>query len=122
MRTVKLPDSSESRHFIGGSDARIIMGQEEKALIRLWQGKRGEVGPEDLSAIDVARWWLSAASGTITGAFFEETRQACQSVGGALQARHHWKIQCPDVQVLREPYRESKRTPRRGQSRRLPCS
>ena len=38
------------RHFIGGSDARIIMGQDEKALIRLWQEKRGEVGPEDLSA------------------------------------------------------------------------
>ncbi len=37
------------RDFIGGSDARIIMGQDEKALIRLWQEKRGEVGPEDLS-------------------------------------------------------------------------
>ena len=36
-------------HFIGGSDARIIMGQDEKALVRLWQEKRGEVGPEDLS-------------------------------------------------------------------------
>jgi predicted phage-related endonuclease len=39
----------DRRHFIGGSDARIIMGQDEKALIRLWQEKRGEVGPEDLS-------------------------------------------------------------------------
>jgi predicted phage-related endonuclease len=38
------------RHFIGGSDAPIIMRQDEKALIRLWQEKRGEVGPEDLSA------------------------------------------------------------------------
>jgi YqaJ-like viral recombinase domain len=38
------------RHFVGGSDARIIMGQDEKALIRLWQEKRGEVGLEDLSA------------------------------------------------------------------------
>src|SRR5271163_762724 len=37
------------RHFIGGPDARIIMGQDEKALVRLWQEKRGEVGPEDLS-------------------------------------------------------------------------
>jgi predicted phage-related endonuclease len=37
------------RKFIGGSDARIIMGQDEKALIRLWQEKRGELGPEDLS-------------------------------------------------------------------------
>ena len=29
-------------HFIGGSDARIIMGGDETALIRLWQEKRGE--------------------------------------------------------------------------------
>jgi hypothetical protein len=40
----------DRRHFIGGSDARIIMGQDERALIRLWQEKRWEVGPEDLSA------------------------------------------------------------------------
>jgi predicted phage-related endonuclease len=39
----------DRRHFIGGSDARVIMGQDEKALIRLWQEKRDEVGPEDLS-------------------------------------------------------------------------
>jgi predicted phage-related endonuclease len=37
------------RSFVGGSDARIIMGNDEAALIRLWQEKRGEVGPEDLS-------------------------------------------------------------------------
>jgi predicted phage-related endonuclease len=35
--------------FIGGSDARIIMGSDETALLRLWREKRGEVGPEDLS-------------------------------------------------------------------------
>ena len=37
------------RSFIGGSDARIIMGSDEAALIRLWREKRGEVGQEDLS-------------------------------------------------------------------------
>ena len=37
------------RSFIGGSDARIIMGSDETALIRLWQEKRGEAEPEDLS-------------------------------------------------------------------------
>jgi len=37
------------RYFIGGSDARIIMGDNEAALIRLWKEKRGEVEPEDLS-------------------------------------------------------------------------
>ena len=41
--------SSERRHFVGGSDARIIMGTDEAALVRLWQEKRGEVEPEDLS-------------------------------------------------------------------------
>ena len=40
---------TDRRQFIGGSDARIIMGQDEKALIRLWKEKRGEIGPEDLS-------------------------------------------------------------------------
>ena len=37
------------RSFIGGSDARIIMGDNETALLRLWREKRGEVEPEDLS-------------------------------------------------------------------------
>lgn len=37
------------RYFIGGSDARIIMGDDEAALLRLWREKRGEVEPEDLS-------------------------------------------------------------------------
>ena len=37
------------RYFIGGSDARIIMGNDEAALLRLWREKRGEVEPEDLS-------------------------------------------------------------------------
>jgi len=39
----------DRRAFIGGSDARIIMGDDESALLRLWRGKRGEVEPEDLS-------------------------------------------------------------------------
>src|SRR5713101_3971330 len=40
---------TDRRSFIGGSDARIIMGSDEAALIRLWREKRGEVEPEDLS-------------------------------------------------------------------------
>jgi predicted phage-related endonuclease len=39
-----------ARHsFIGGSDSRIIMGNDEAALVRLWREKRGEAEPEDLS-------------------------------------------------------------------------
>src|ERR1700716_4534793 len=40
---------SERRSFIGGSDARLIMGTDETALVRLWREKRGEAEPEDLS-------------------------------------------------------------------------
>ena len=40
---------SDRRSFIGGSDARIIMGDDEAALLRLWKEKRGDVEPEDLS-------------------------------------------------------------------------
>jgi predicted phage-related endonuclease len=39
----------DRRAFIGGSDARIIMGDDEGALLRLWREKRGEIEPEDLS-------------------------------------------------------------------------
>jgi predicted phage-related endonuclease len=37
------------RCFVGGSDARIIMGSDEAALVRLWREKRGVAEPEDLS-------------------------------------------------------------------------
>jgi predicted phage-related endonuclease len=35
--------------LIGGSDARIIMGDDGAALVRLWKEKRGELQPDDLS-------------------------------------------------------------------------
>jgi predicted phage-related endonuclease len=43
------PKRLNRRSFIGGSDARIIMGADEAALLRLWREKRGEVEPQDLS-------------------------------------------------------------------------
>jgi predicted phage-related endonuclease len=61
------------RAFIGGSDARIIMGVDEAALLRLWQEKRGEVEPEDLSGSllvqlgtvteDLNRHWFTKMTG-----------------------------------------------------------
>src|SRR6202140_5217969 len=45
----QIADSRDRRAFIGGSDARIIMGDDEAALVRLWREKRGESEPEDLS-------------------------------------------------------------------------
>ncbi len=39
----------ERRSFIGGSDARIIMGTDDAALVRLWLEKRGEIAAQDLA-------------------------------------------------------------------------
>src|SRR6476646_8928257 len=41
--------NTHRRTFVGGSDARIIMGNDEEALLRLWREKRGEAEPQDLS-------------------------------------------------------------------------
>jgi len=67
------PKISHRRHFVGGSDARIIMGNDEQALVRLWREKRGEVEPEDLSGNlivqlgaateDLNRRWYEANTG-----------------------------------------------------------
>jgi predicted phage-related endonuclease len=51
-RTARVSHNSlhhDRRAFIGGSDARIIMGTDEARLVRLWREKRGEIVPEDLS-------------------------------------------------------------------------
>ena len=63
----------DRRQFVGGSDARIIMGKDEKALLRLWREKRGEEAPPDLSAVlivqlglvteDLNRRWYELNSG-----------------------------------------------------------
>jgi len=65
------------RNFIGGSDARIIMGADEAALMRLWREKRGEIGPEDLSGNlivqlgkvteDLNRSWYERNTGRTVG-------------------------------------------------------
>jgi predicted phage-related endonuclease len=65
--------SNKRRSFIGGSDARTIMGNDESALLRLWREKRGEAGPEDLSGNlivqlgnateDLNRLWYERNSG-----------------------------------------------------------
>ena len=57
------------RHFIGGSDARIIMGSDEAALLRLWREKRGEMQPEDLSGNLIVR--LGTATEDLNRAWYE---------------------------------------------------
>jgi predicted phage-related endonuclease len=49
MRQPAQNNQLSRQSFIGGSDARIIMGSDEAALIRLWREKRGELEPEDLA-------------------------------------------------------------------------
>jgi predicted phage-related endonuclease len=63
------------RHFVGGSDTRILMGSDEAALIRLWREKRREIEPEDLSGNllvqlglateDLNRRWYEANTGQV---------------------------------------------------------
>jgi predicted phage-related endonuclease len=38
------------RHFAGGSNARVIMGDDELTLLRLWRDKCGGVELKNLSA------------------------------------------------------------------------
>src|SRR5258706_3630382 len=59
----------ERRSFIGGSDARIIMGDNEAALVRLWREKRGEVEPEDLSGNLIVQ--LGAATEELNRSWYE---------------------------------------------------
>jgi predicted phage-related endonuclease len=65
--------SVDRRQFVGGSDARIIMGKDEKALLRLWREKRGEAAALDVSGVlivqlglvteDLNRRWYELNSG-----------------------------------------------------------
>ncbi len=66
---------ADRRNFIGGSDARVIMGDDEAVLIRLWREKRGEIEPEDqsgnllvqlgLATEDLNRRWYEANTGQV---------------------------------------------------------
>jgi predicted phage-related endonuclease len=57
------------KSFIGGSDARIVMGSDEAALLRLWREKRGEADPEDLSGNLVVQ--LGAATEELNRTWYE---------------------------------------------------
>jgi predicted phage-related endonuclease len=71
----RIKAGTDRRYFVGGSDARVIMGNDETALIRLWREKRGEAEPEDLSSNlivqlglateELNRRWYEANSGQL---------------------------------------------------------
>jgi len=63
----------DRRSFIGGSDARIIMGDDAAELIRLWREKRGEIAPDNfahnllvqlgIATEDLNRTWYQRCTG-----------------------------------------------------------
>src|ERR1700756_1686362 len=61
--------SSDRRTFIGGSEARIIMGNDYATLLPLWREKRGEAEPEDLSGNLVVQ--LGAATEELNRSWYE---------------------------------------------------
>src|SRR6266478_1336336 len=59
------------RAFIGGSDARIIIGNDEAALVQLWREKRGEAEPEELSGNLIVQ--LGIATEELNRSWYERT-------------------------------------------------
>jgi predicted phage-related endonuclease len=76
------------RAFIGGSDARIIMGSDEAALTRLWREKRGDVDPEDLSGNLIVQ--LGAATEELNRSWYE--RNTGRRVGDVQRRVKHSAI------------------------------
>jgi predicted phage-related endonuclease len=74
LRQIRIKPA-DRRYFIGGSDARVIMGDDEAALLRLWREKRGEVEPGDLAGNlivqlgvateDLNRRWYESNTGQV---------------------------------------------------------
>ena len=88
MWTNSHPASQNRRTFIGGSDARVIMGGDEAALIRLWQEKRGEAAPTDLSGELIVQ--LGLVTEDLNRAWYE--RQSGYRVGQCQSRRFHQSI------------------------------
>src|SRR6266496_2191587 len=85
------PGSCSRRTFLGGSDARVVMGQDESALIRLWREKRGELEPEDLSGNLIVQ--LGVATEPLNRLWFE------RNTGQALKEVQRW-IRHPVIRWL----------------------
>src|SRR5436305_8468404 len=78
------PERLNRRSFIGGSDARIIMGNDEAVLLRLWHEKRGEAEPEDLSGNLIVQ--LGLVTEPLNRHWFERnTRQTLRGVQRRIQ-------------------------------------
>ena len=75
MHNEIVPNQMHRRHFIGGSDARIVMGDDQTALPRLWREKRSDVErgdrsdnliiPLGLATENLNRRWYEAIAGGV---------------------------------------------------------
>lgn len=92
-------DPKDRRTFIGGSDARIIMGDDEAQLTRLWLEKRGETDPEDLSENLIVQ--LGSVTETLNRRWYERnTGQAITDVQKRVQHPvHRWMAATLDGRV-----------------------
>src|SRR6266566_5541810 len=107
MRSEVWTKRHESRRsFVGGSDARIIMGADEAALKRLWQEKRGEIEPEDLSGNLIVQ--LGVVTEELNRHWFERnTGQGIKDV--------QYRVQHPVVRWMARRHRRADRGRLRGQ-------
>jgi predicted phage-related endonuclease len=90
---------NKRRTFIGGSDARVIMGEDEAALVRLWREKRGEVEPQDLSEVLIVQ--LGIATEELNRRWYERnTGQTVKDVQRRLvHPVHGWMAATLDGRV-----------------------
>jgi predicted phage-related endonuclease len=89
----------DRRQFIGGSDARIIMGKDEAALLRLWQEKRGEIEPEDLSGDLIVQ--LGSATELLNRRWYEKNtgRLVTDVQRRVFHAVHRWMAATLDGKI-----------------------
>lgn len=81
------PDIEARRWGIGGSDANVLLSGNGERIRRLWQEKRGELAPEDLSSV------LPVALGSWTEAF---NRQWFERLSGRSVSRVGEVVCCID--------------------------
>jgi hypothetical protein len=87
---LSIRSTADRRSFIGGSDARVIMGNDEATLLRLWREKRGEFEPEDLSDNLIVQLGTVTAIGAGLSAT-PATRSRTYSAGSSTPLTNGWR-------------------------------
>lgn len=76
---------ADRRSFVGGSDARVIMGNDQANLTQLWREKRGEIEPKDLSDVLIVQ--LGTMTEDLNRRWYE--RNTGNSVTNVQRRIHH---------------------------------